>query len=97
MSLKEDELVGLADRGEIIAYRIGGSLLRFKAKDIYEYLKRKKAQERKAHARTPIPQSNPSGESYGIKDRVVDFFYFHDFYIIVALVIALLIIIILKF
>jgi len=100
LGIAENEVVKLAEKGEIAAYRIGGNFLRFKLRDIDEYRKKKslpKINTVTAEVKLRPERRNTSDSDYGLGDKVYDFFYYHDFYIIIILVITLLLIIIFKF
>mgnify|MGYP001774261096 CR=1 FL=1 len=88
LRIEESEVIKLAEKGEITAYRIGGNFLRFKLKNIEEY-KRKITPLPKKEVKEPV--------SYSWKDKLYDFFYYYDFYIIIILLVILLLIIIFKF
>jgi len=88
LGLSEDNLRKLVDNGKIPAYRLGGAILRFRKDQIDKI---------KTHG---IPEVAPpqeealSSTTYGRIDRLKDFFYFNDFYIIsIIIAVALLIII----
>lgn len=100
LGIGENEAVKLADNGQITAYRIGGNFLRFKLRDIDEYRKKISDSKRKAEVAEIKPKefrNSTSGSEYSLRDRVYDFLYYHDFYIVVGLLIMLLLIIIFKF
>jgi excisionase family DNA binding protein len=84
LGISEKEVVNLAESGVIPAYKIGGVYLRFKRDQIQEFQKSNKA----ALERTHIPQK------YTVNDKISDFFYFNDFYILAVLIIVLLLIIV---
>lgn len=86
LGISEKEVMDLAESGAIPAYKIGGVFLRFKKEQIQEF----KKQTRKLH-----PKTEPNQE-YPVKDKISDFFYFNDFYILTVLIIILLLIIILR-
>jgi excisionase family DNA binding protein len=86
LGVSEKEVVDLAENGQIPAYKVGGVYLRFKRAQIEEF---RKSVPRHAEV-------EPSEKGYFFKDRLRDFFYFHDFYLFALLVIILLFIIIFK-
>ncbi len=104
LGVKQEKITALVDEGVISAYRIGGELLRFRkdqidatrteiesrvtgADKIAVSEARKKVKERAQ------PLSDRSRSTF--RDRIADFFYFNDFYIVSAvLIIALLIVIV---
>jgi len=83
LGISEKEVVDLAEAGNLPAYKVGGVYLRFKREQIEAFKKSNKAFTYK----TPL-------KKYAFKDRVADFFYFNDFYILSVLIILLMLIII---
>jgi excisionase family DNA binding protein len=77
LGLNEKEILDLAESGAIPAYNIGGVYLRFKKDQVEEFRKRFRGQH---HAQ----------RKFSFKDRVFDFFYFGDFYIISAILIIVI-------
>lgn len=76
----EKDVLDLAEKGVIPAYKIGGLYLRFKKDQVEQY--------KKAHH-----HAHPGGqekEERALRDRFYDFFYFNDFYILAAILIILL-------
>jgi excisionase family DNA binding protein len=86
LGISEKEVLDLAESGAIPAYKIGGVYLRFKKEQIQEYKKSFKSVSPKGHTLAGYP----------LKDRLSDFFYFNDFYILTILIIILLFVIILR-
>ena len=84
LGVSEKEVVNLAESGAIPAYKIGGVYLRFKRDQIQQFQKSDKISLEKIH----VPQK------YTFNDKVSDFFYFNDFYILSVLIVILLLIII---
>ncbi|MDD5347043.1 MAG: helix-turn-helix domain-containing protein [Candidatus Omnitrophica bacterium] len=81
LNLTEKEIIDLAEQGRIPAYKIGGVYLRFKRQQVDDFRK---------HAAAPA-SARPSAT---LGDKVIDFFYFNDFYIVsLAVILALLYII----
>ncbi|KPK96701.1 MAG: hypothetical protein AMJ95_12700 [Omnitrophica WOR_2 bacterium SM23_72] len=81
LGVTEQEVIDLAEEGKIPAYNIGGVYLRFKPEHIQQ-------------ARQKIKK--PLKSKVSLIDRLYDFFYFNDFYILAVLIIILMLIIILK-
>lgn len=117
LNISEEEVKRLVDIGEIPAYKIGGSFLRFRREQIeaiksevssFEKITPEHAKEvldakgRPTHPYTElekdIKRKTPQTRQYDYTagERVRDFFYFNDFYLICFLVIALLMYLILK-
>lgn len=100
LGVEEAEVVKLADKGIITAYRIGGNFLRFRLKDIEGYRKRISAAQINGLVKEPGSKElrrDAATDAYRLKDKIYDFFYYHDFYIIVVLIIILLLIVIFRF
>ena len=86
LGISEKEVVDLAESGAIPAYKIGGVYLRFKKEQLQEYRRSQAA----------LSSRNDSSQKTSIRDRISDFFYFNDFYILTVLVIFLLLVIIFR-
>jgi excisionase family DNA binding protein len=84
LSISEKEVLDLAENGAIPAYKIGGVYLRFKREQVLEY---------KKNFHHALPKTH-THKDYPLIDRVSDFFYFNDFYILSFLLIALLVVVI---
>ena len=85
LGISEKEVIDLAEAGVIPAYKVGGVYLRFRNDQVQEYRKSLKAHTSHRHR-----------EKYPVNDRLSDFFYFNDFYILSAVLIFLLLLIILR-
>ena len=83
LNLTEKAVMDLAESGAVPAYKVGGVYLRFKRAQVEEY-RRKTREHSKVHP------------EFSFKDRIVDFFYFYDFYIFSALLIIIMLYIIFK-
>lgn len=81
LGLTEKEVIDLAENSSIPAYKVGGVYLRFKREQVEEYKKVLKA----THAKQKI----------SLKDTVIDFVYFNDFYIFSFLLILALVYVVL--
>ena len=86
LGITEREVVDLAESQAIPAYKIGGVYLRFKPDQIEEFKK----------AFNPTQDKNKISVRYPLKDRLNDFLYFNDFYILAFLIILLILFIILR-
>ena len=84
LGVSEKEVIKLAESGQIPAYKIGGVYLRFKREQV-EAFRRSSPQFAKKLGQY---------ENYSFRERVTDFFYYNDFYILTSLIIILLIFII---
>lgn len=76
----EKDVLDLAEKGLIPAYKIGGLYLRFKKDQVEQY--------KKTHQKEQ-PECR-EGARKVLGDRLHDFFYFNDFYILAILLILLL-------
>ena len=83
LGLNEKDVMDLAENGSIPAYKVGGVYLRFKRGQVEEYRK-------KIHSNSKVVRE------ISFKDRVFDFFYYNDFYILSILLIILMLFIIFK-
>lgn len=86
LGISEKEVMDLAENGQLPAYKVGGVYLRFKRGQIDEFRKSLKPLEHKAD----------TSKKYPFQDRLSDFFYFNDFYILSALIILLILLIIFR-
>jgi excisionase family DNA binding protein len=86
LGISEKEVVDLAESGVMPAYKVGGVYLRFKKEQIQEFKKTTK----------PTLSQAQIEHKYTFKDRVSDFFYFNDFYILALIIILLLLFVILR-
>lgn len=86
LNISEREVMNLAETGVIPAYKVGGVYLRFKKEQVLEYLKTRKL---------PTPKLSTTS-SNSLQDKISDFLYFNDFYILAIALIALLLTIIFR-
>lgn len=86
LGISEKEVLDLAESAKLPAYKVGGVYLRFKPEQVEAFRKSSKSHLSK----TDIKQK------YSFKDKVSDFFYFNDFYILSILIILLILIIIFR-
>jgi len=82
----EAEIIGLAEKGVIPAYKVAGMYLRFKRNEIERYRLESDLQN----------TQNQDRDNSCLKDRIKDFFYFNDFYILSFFLLILLLIVILR-
>jgi len=85
LKLTEKEVIEFAENGEIPAYKVAGLYLRFK-KDQIDLIREAFLLKRGI----PIDVHSP------LFDRIKDFFYFNDFYILSFILVALMIFFIFK-
>ncbi|MFA5157035.1 MAG: helix-turn-helix domain-containing protein [Candidatus Omnitrophota bacterium] len=86
LDISEKEVIDLAESQILPAYKIGGVYLRFKRYQVEEFKKNSKPHAQKSSALLKA--------SFG--EKVGDFFYFNDFYILSALIIAAILVIIFR-
>lgn len=88
LGISEEDLRILVDRGEIPAYRLGGTILRFRKDQVDQLL---------ARGVPKIPKSvegAPGTSGYTSIEKWKDFLYFNDFYLVSAIIIVILLIVI---
>ncbi|PIP18901.1 MAG: hypothetical protein COT38_04715 [Candidatus Omnitrophica bacterium CG08_land_8_20_14_0_20_41_16] len=86
LNISEKEVVDLAQTGTIPAYKVGGVFLRFKKDQIQEY----RNSTRSSLSKVSLRKSTP------LREKISDFFYFNDFYILSGLFIFLLLVVIFR-
>jgi len=86
LGINENEVVQLAESGQLPAYKVGGVYLRFKKEQVEAYMK---------YAFIPDKQKMDL-KAYPLKDRLIDLFYFNDFYILALVVILIMLAVIFK-
>lgn len=112
LNISEDEVKRLVDDGEIMAYKIGGTFLRFRKEQIdavkkeIDEVEAKEPEHskevhdpeaRKIHTYSKLEEEIKRKEpavrqyDYTVLERLRDFFYFNDFYIISFIIIGVLI------
>ncbi|MDD5292301.1 MAG: helix-turn-helix domain-containing protein [Candidatus Omnitrophica bacterium] len=79
LGITEAEVISLSERGVIPAYKVGGIYLRFK-KEQLDFIKD-----------SMIPAVKEVSQEYYFLDRLSDFFYYNDFYILSLLIISVLV------
>ncbi|TRZ94049.1 DNA-binding protein [bacterium] len=87
LGISEKEVLDLSENGSIPAYKVGGVYLRFRRDQIEAFKKSFKVAE------SSRPKINGG---YSFRERVSDFFYFNDFYILSVLLILLILVIIFR-
>jgi excisionase family DNA binding protein len=90
LGISEVDLRKLVDKGEVPAYRLGGTILRFR-KDQIDKLK---AQGVPRVAQ--LEEEDKFFEANKQSAKFVDFLYFNDFYIISAIIVLILLAVIFK-
>ncbi|MFA5147095.1 MAG: helix-turn-helix domain-containing protein [Candidatus Omnitrophota bacterium] len=117
LGVSEEEVKRLVDEGEVPAYKIGGTFLRFR-KEQLDAVKAEIASFEEEKPAEVKPASGPGGKEahpytdmervikekepvtrqydYTIGERVMDFFYFNDFYIVSLALVASLLYLILR-
>lgn len=86
LGLSEKEIIELAEKGIIPAYKVGGVYLRFQKDQVEQY---------KNKFKSVNYRDNPPSV-YTRIERWRDFLYFYDFYILSAIAIVVLLLIISK-
>ena len=80
LGISEKEILDLAQAGVIPAYKVGGVFLRFKREQVIDYQKSAHPSLARPSPQKPAP----------ISEKIGDFFYYYDFYIIAALAVFFL-------
>jgi excisionase family DNA binding protein len=86
LNISEKEVMDLAETGAIPAYKVGGVFLRFRKDQVQGYQKSAYPSMTKVSLHKPAP----------LQEKINDFFYFNDFYILSGLLILLLVVVIFK-
>ena len=86
LHISEKEVMDLAEAGVIPAYKVGGVYIRFKKEQVQEYQKLNRG-----HAHKSVSMQKSS-----FSDKLSDFFYFYDFYILAGACVILLLAIIVR-
>ena len=87
LGISEKEVIDLSESGALPTYKIAGTYLRFKRQEVEVF---------KKDRHHPLAHKTRITPGYSFKDRLSDFFYFNDFYIISILIIIILFFIILQ-
>ena len=100
LDISEDEVSAFVEKGELPAYRIGGRFLRFRQEQI-EAIRReipRKAFQKPLKRDTSETEREKAylAKSQSPLDKIADFFYFNDFYIVSAALITLILLFIFK-
>jgi excisionase family DNA binding protein len=96
LKISEEEVKRLVDIGEIPAYKIGGSFLRFRKEQLdgirteIDEIEEATPQPGAGEGAHRAPQQPEAENDYTLVERIGDFFYFNDFYILSFAVIAVL-------
>ena len=86
LGINERDVLDLAESGVMPAYKVGGVYIRFKKEQVDDYRKKQPHKTKKLEA----------NEKSGAKDKIRDFFYFNDFYILAAVLILMLVFIVVQ-
>ncbi len=82
LGISEAKLRGFVQKKKLPAYKIGGQFLRFQLKDLQDIKK--------------ISATVRKDTKYSFASRIKDYFYYNDFYIIVAILIIILLALVFK-
>ena len=94
LGLSRQKVKDLVDQGVIPAYRIAGSFLRFDTREVdlvRDHILKA--------AQMPAPKEHTYAEKTKVafRDRLKDFFYFNDFYIVCAILITIILVLISRY
>ncbi len=85
LNISEREVMDLAEQGKIPAYKIAGVYLRFRKEQV------------EAYKNSLGPRDASSGrDMYPFREKVSDFFYYNDFYILSTLIVLFLLLFIFR-
>jgi len=96
LNMSEEKIVELVEKRIIVAYKIGGELLRFRKEqidairsEIYDFVNNKnnETQNKKKGSKLKYQEKKIKDT---FLDKLIDFFYFSDFYIICGFIICIL-------
>lgn len=93
LGLSEEKVRRLVEKGEIPAYQIGGTYLRFKEEQI---LSLKPVYSKRVSTISPKEEKETFQDKESFLSKIQDFFYFNNFYIITAIIIIALFYIIIE-
>jgi len=87
LGVSEKEVLDLVESAQLPAYKVGGVYLRFKRQQIEDFRLTLK----------PFDQKFNRPQKVALRDRIGDFFYFYDFYLLSILAIVLILAFIFKY
>lgn len=93
LGIDQPALESLVAAGRLSAYRLGGQFLRYRADDIEQLIAHRTP---RADVATPAAADAdvPTG---GWRERVREFFYLHDFYLLAALLLLVFVAVLIRF
>jgi excisionase family DNA binding protein len=94
LGLSPEGVRKLVNKGEIPAYQIGGVFLRFKKSQIEEVIKKGFSTCQPSLTSSEPFLAQDSSEDYSFCEKLKDFLYFNDFYIISIIIILIILIVI---
>jgi excisionase family DNA binding protein len=105
LGLSREAVKELVENGELPAYKIGGSFLRFKKEQIETYCRirdsssmTKKALFRDRGVKSNLLERKPEDITrYTFWERLEDFLYYNDFYILSLILLALIVLAVFEF
>ncbi|MDD5166881.1 MAG: helix-turn-helix domain-containing protein [Candidatus Omnitrophica bacterium] len=87
LNISEKEVTDLAEDGKIPAYKVGGLYMRFKKEQVEEFRRKIKPLQLKTEV---APQK------YSLGEKIGDFLYFNDFYLLATFIIVALLFVIFR-
>lgn len=102
LDMSKNELKSLVEKGDLPAYKIGGSFLRFKREHVEDYRRihdfdiRLKT-ERPAWAKRGYVPREAAAARYTFWERIKDFLYYNDFYIVSLIALVLIVLAVFEF
>jgi len=96
LGITEDNLKKLSEAGEVLAYKVGGVFLRFKVEQLTVIKPNLKEKLESLSSKPEKAGTMPTREKYTFFERLREFWYFYDFYIVALLIIGFILYVIFK-
>ncbi|MEA3489108.1 MAG: helix-turn-helix domain-containing protein [Candidatus Omnitrophota bacterium] len=106
LQISEEKIIALVDKKVISAYRIGGELLRFRKEQIdairseidsrVTEADRIVVSEARKKVKERLKVAEGASDSGPLRDKVADFLYFNDFYILSGILVIILLVVIFR-
>lgn len=90
LQVPADDVEAMIRQGKLASFRLGGSLVRVRLREVEAMAKPRQ----EVSPRMPIRTARARGKPPTAWERVIDFFYFNDFYIVVLVLLLTLLAII---
>ena len=90
LEVSEDELRGLVQKHQIPSHQVAGAFLRLKRKDLEELKIKWRIERELFPEKEPFFSHHNTVVKAGLLEKLGDFWYFNDFYIVCAVLIMIL-------